>query len=969
MNTKYRPIYYGVVLASILCLWLTNIFAQDQPNFFVKSKNDGLQSNIIYNTYVAQNGLLYIAHSKGLSSFDGFAFKNYYNKSFPFTELSNIMETADGTIFCKSFNNYVYRLGKDDSLISEKWFPTQIGFSQSIAYQNTLVGVLNENIAFYDTKSKTTRLIDIKSLKESSTVTDIIFSAYVKAGEVYEIAVVDKNLKCYISSAADSKLGYIQMSNGQAFWIKQKQAVEIIGPENSLEISVKAMDPTATINYVSYFDDYVWICTTNGIYYFNKNSTVASPIHILAGYNATNIVKTFDNTYIVSTIGNGLVCIPNFNILRFSNLPSRLSKIFGYQEQLFIGTQNGSTITYSLSQKKIINQSEDNAQRVTEALIYDTLSKSLISSGLNTTFRNINFLYKALFILKDYTYTLHGMLLATNSGVYYFSTNSFHDWWLKAEDTQTKLPKFLKRLTYFNEPIVDVTYDFKNDKMYFYNYRGLFELAKSDPEPTRLPDPNCVIADLKYFDNKVLLLTKDKGILQWNGTAYQQAFKDAPKAIFYNAEVFDQKLWLIAEDALYCYDKVRWKKIDNRYGIDAESINGIYVQDGHVFINDGEGIIHFPADIDSGKIAKPHLLLSNIYTNTTSKSVPPNAKLSYTDNSIIIEFNLLNFSNGGKTHLAYNINDETLIHLNNNARQIQLNHLSPGSYNVKFFIVQDNVIDAVPAQQLSFSIKTPFYKTWLFSGIILVLSIFIIAFVSRNILYRWKKEARLKQAKILLEKELDKSILSSIKAQMNPHFLFNALNTIQSYIYMNDRYNASIYISKFSDLTRSVLDASNKENITLDEEITALSLYLDMEKMRFEDSFSFEIIVDKSVNRELIRIPSMLIQPYVENAVKHGLLHKKYNRKVTVTFEVLNERLIVIINDNGIGRKRSQELNAIRDRKHQPFAMDANKKRLEILKNNFKDISFEIIDKYSPLDEPLGTKVIISLPIHIASQN
>jgi LytS/YehU family sensor histidine kinase len=139
--------------------------------------------------------------------------------------------------------------------------------------------------------------------------------------------------------------------------------------------------------------------------------------------------------------------------------------------------------------------------------------------------------------------------------------------------------------------------------------------------------------------------------------------------------------------------------------------------------------------------------------------------------------------------------------------------------------------------------------------------------------------------------------------------------------------------------------------------------------MRFEDSFTHEIIVDKSINKELLTIPSMLIQPYVENAIKHGLLHKKTDRILIVKFEIENNKLKVTIDDNGIGRKRSQELNAIRQRKHQSFAMDANKKRLEILKHNFKDISFEIIDKYSSMDEPIGTKVIITLPIQTASQS
>ena len=185
-------------------------------------------------------------------------------------------------------------------------------------------------------------------------------------------------------------------------------------------------------------------------------------------------------------------------------------------------------------------------------------------------------------------------------------------------------------------------------------------------------------------------------------------------------------------------------------------------------------------------------------------------------------------------------------------------------------------------------------------------------------------------------------MLSSIKAQMNPHFLFNALNTIQSYIYLNDKESAIMYTSKFSDLTRNILEMSTKDTITLDEEIKSLTLYLELEKMRFEDTFNYEVNIDRELNRDYIKIPSMLVQPYVENAIKHGLLHKKNNRVLKLTFKKENNLVVIIIDDNGIGRKRSQELNKIKNRMHQSFAMEANKKRLEILKNNFEFIHFSV---------------------------
>jgi LytS/YehU family sensor histidine kinase len=230
------------------------------------------------------------------------------------------------------------------------------------------------------------------------------------------------------------------------------------------------------------------------------------------------------------------------------------------------------------------------------------------------------------------------------------------------------------------------------------------------------------------------------------------------------------------------------------------------------------------------------------------------------------------------------------------------------------------------------------------------------------------KKQRIKQQfeteKNKLEKELQQSTLASIKSQMNPHFLFNALNTIQSYIYQNDKQNASQYLGKFSELTRMILEMSNREKVSLTEEIKALKLYLELEQLRFEEKLKHEIVVAKTVDEEMIHIPSMLIQPYVENAIKHGLLHKKDNWLLHILFERKENTLVVTVDDNGIGRKRSQELQKLKLKQHQSFAMSANEKRLNILNKGLeKPIALQIIDKTNDSGEACGTTVILNIPI------
>ncbi len=159
---------------------------------------------------------------------------------------------------------------------------------------------------------------------------------------------------------------------------------------------------------------------------------------------------------------------------------------------------------------------------------------------------------------------------------------------------------------------------------------------------------------------------------------------------------------------------------------------------------------------------------------------------------------------------------------------------------------------------------------------------------------------------------------------------------------------------------------SDKDFITLSEEINSLELYLEIEKARFDKDFEYELLISKTISKtEDIRIPSVLLQPFVENAIKHGLLHKQGEKKLVVSFTLDARYLTVVIDDNGIGRKRSAELNSIRHKTHQSFATAAMDRRIDLL-NSYNDpkITIEYIDKYSTIEQATGTMIIINIPIN-----
>jgi two-component system, LytTR family, sensor kinase len=265
-------------------------------------------------------------------------------------------------------------------------------------------------------------------------------------------------------------------------------------------------------------------------------------------------------------------------------------------------------------------------------------------------------------------------------------------------------------------------------------------------------------------------------------------------------------------------------------------------------------------------------------------------------------------------------------------------------------------------------------KQILLEALICVAFLTIISFhlVSKSRLQKIKLQGELvmqKQEKEFKEVEYQRQLnditFSALRSQMNPHFMFNALNTIQSYVYNNDKKAANIYLGKFSELMRKILDNSRRSTITLEEEIELLKLYLDIEKARFGDTFIATINVASHLSCESIYIPPMLIQPYAENSVKHGLFHINGPKKMEI---IMNEsedsqNLIVTVSDNGIGRKKSSEINKMRHR-HNSFGNTATEKRIELINRLFeKETTIKIFDKENSDGSSAGTMVVITVPI------
>ena len=233
-------------------------------------------------------------------------------------------------------------------------------------------------------------------------------------------------------------------------------------------------------------------------------------------------------------------------------------------------------------------------------------------------------------------------------------------------------------------------------------------------------------------------------------------------------------------------------------------------------------------------------------------------------------------------------------------------------------------------------------------------------FLLAGLLFIWYRQYQLKNEKkmLMLEQQM-------MRSQMNPHFLFNSLNSIKLYIINNEKENAVYYLNKFSKLIRTILSNSREKEITLKEELETMDLYVNIESIRFSEKINYEVIVGENIDTELIKIPSMILQPFIENAIWHGLSNKVGDKTLKINISRKSKDLIAFeIVDNGIGRQKAQEIKDNKVSKQKSIGLKLTKERLQnFAKNINKEIVMGFEDMFDNNQQPLGTKAIIVIPI------
>jgi ligand-binding sensor domain-containing protein len=343
-------------------------------------------------------------------------------------------------------------------------------------------------------------------------------------------------------------------------------------------------------------------------------------------------------------------------------------------------------------------------------------------------------------------------------------------------------------------------------------------------------------------------------------------------------------------------------------------------------------------------------------------------KLSYDKNYISIELAALNYNNAGQNKFAYKIEGKNneWIYLNDK-NSITFSQLSSGSYTL-FIKAANN--DGLWGKQkiIHFEISAPFYKQWWFITLSILSILSLLYAWNRHKITQAQKQEKLKAS---FQQQIAETEMKALRAQMNPHFIFNSLNSIQKYILKNEHFEASQYLTKFSRLIRLILDHSNQNTILLSSELDMLKLYIEMESLRFDNSFTYSINVDENINTETVLIPSMLVQPYVENAIWHGLLHKEDRGHLVLNFSLSDTNTLkVVIEDNGIGREKAKELKSKQVLKKKSYGMQITENRIAIINKTMNiNATLDIVDLKDNVGNATGTKVILKIPLQSLTPN
>ncbi|UKN03508.1 histidine kinase [Paracrocinitomix mangrovi] len=957
---------FWVFIISLLPYYLIG----QQPSHY-RIGEDQFSGIDIYDLYQDKNDYIWISSNDGLYSYDGYQFTKFANTQMKNRSLFNIVEDKNGAIYCNNLYGQIFKVVEDslkliytvpDSLKYENVYYNIDDQNNIVFASNGVYRVENNEPVFLKSNNKFACHIPKSSDGELA-----IYSGhdqkiyYLKNGEIRLKPQSEIPLESIFNSLyiyLDIKYGneyFHEHRSTNLFRFQNNQWEQIINEEENTEYNTLKWIFLKNCILRASFNGGANAFDLNGNPLFDGN-LIFPNFQLSCGF-----VDREGNIWL-GTLGKGMIIVPNLNIIDFKNHPllrddDLLSITSDENGNIYVGGFSGNVYQFKENQVQTL---VTNNFRV-EFLQYVNANDHLLLGQNKYDLSKDEIVSNRISSVKGCAQIgPTEFLMATNVNLKYLSiaSNPF----LNAEISQFKnLGQDPSKLYEFNlGRCTTVAYDKDKNEIWAGTSSGV-KLIKTDTiiSINKNEEPIAAI-NIELSDKQVWIATPNNGILIFENYRVVDELND--KNGLLSNEIITMKknddLMLIATKKGLVIRNL--KNHETSYmtimqGLNSNRILDLELVGDKLWLINGETIQIIGLKDILNNNTKPQIEIRSIKVNDEEID-PSKSEFDYNEDQFEFHFVSIAFRHRGTMTYQYRLegvdeNWQTTNYLNNSIRYTSI---PPGEYAFTVKSVNTDGISSNPVEY-KFKIAAPFWSTWWFYSLCIIGVILIIAGYFLIRLSIVKK-------RLQLEKQLKASEVTAIKAQMNPHFVFNALNSVQDLIMQNDIRESNIYLGKFADLMRKTLDYSGKDKISLREEINLLKLYLDLEKLRFGEDFIFELSENLGQNdADEIMIPPMLLQPYIENAIKHGLLHKEGDKRLSINFSVNNSHLICVITDNGIGRKKSSEIKDRQSYVHNSFASEAIQKRLDLV-NTFEDqkITLEISDIDT---EGTGTKVVVKFPI------
>jgi Histidine kinase/Y_Y_Y domain/Two component regulator propeller len=401
------------------------------------------------------------------------------------------------------------------------------------------------------------------------------------------------------------------------------------------------------------------------------------------------------------------------------------------------------------------------------------------------------------------------------------------------------------------------------------------------------------------------------------------------------------------------YQIIRVMNFNYFDGILSNEIRSILYYDPFIFIGSSRGLqCYREEDLAENQIApKIHL---DIVRNLLSDSLK--SSYDYKQNAFYFEFGISTFKSSGRVLIRYKLHaeDTAYIYLRN-SNKLTLTDLQPGDYELSAYVANSSGIWSKNPVRYQFTIRHPFWqRAWFW-----LLIVFCLVSIT-TILFRYRirsvKEVEQEKSKMLLR--IEELKMETMRMHMNPHFVFNALNSIQHFIVKNNRNEAYHYLELFSSLIRNILEQTQHQFISVDDELKMLRSYVELESMRLQNTIQINWHIHPDIDESAIIVPPVLIQPFIENAIWHGLMPKAGDRQLDISFIYDPKYILCVVEDNGVGRDAAQKKHL--QKKHISMGMSVSFQRIENLTAIGRKVTINIIDKRTNA-EPAGTRVEIKI--------